>query len=174
MLKTRSGFTIVELLIVIVVIAILAAISIVAYNGIQERAKFSSMRSDIASLNKAIQLYYADNGSYPITPPDNTETVPSCSKYGRWCGWDQATGDNFIPGLVPKYISATPQLPSANGAGDTYVYRSPNGLDYRLIRIGVSLSSNELSSFSDLRPNCSGTQQTDRWGMSSSVTSQCW
>lgn len=40
--KDKSGFTIVELLIVVVVIAILAAITIVAYNGIQNRAKKSS------------------------------------------------------------------------------------------------------------------------------------
>ena len=40
MKKTKSGFTIVELLIVIVVIGILAAITIVAYNGIQSRARF--------------------------------------------------------------------------------------------------------------------------------------
>jgi len=64
----QRGFTIVELLIVIVVIAILAAIVIVAYSGIQERARISSMQSDMLTLNKAIQMYYTDNGSYPITP----------------------------------------------------------------------------------------------------------
>ena len=43
MKSPRSGFTIVELLIVIVVIAILAAITIVAFNGIQERARASAV-----------------------------------------------------------------------------------------------------------------------------------
>lgn len=51
----RAGFTIVELLIVIVVIAILAAISIVAYNGVQQSAKVAKANSDLAALNKAIQ-----------------------------------------------------------------------------------------------------------------------
>ena len=50
------GFTIVELLIVIVVIAILAAISVVAYNGIQERARNAKINQDLASLQKAIIL----------------------------------------------------------------------------------------------------------------------
>lgn len=52
--KQRSGFTIVELLIVIVVIAILAAITVVAYNGIQDRAKNSKRDSDVALYAKAI------------------------------------------------------------------------------------------------------------------------
>lgn len=52
----QTGFTIVELLIVIVVIAILAAITIVAYNGIQERARVQSANSDLNSLTKAIKI----------------------------------------------------------------------------------------------------------------------
>lgn len=52
----QKAFTIVELLIVIVVIAILAAISIVAYNGIQDRAKVNRASSDLQTLAKAIQV----------------------------------------------------------------------------------------------------------------------
>lgn len=52
--KKRAGFTIVELLIVIVVIAILAAITVVAFNGVQERARVSQATSDISQLHKAI------------------------------------------------------------------------------------------------------------------------
>ena len=54
--NTLQGFTIVELLIVIVVIAILAAISIAAYTNIQERAKTSRRNSEMAQLLKAITL----------------------------------------------------------------------------------------------------------------------
>lgn len=61
----RRGFTIVELLIVIVIIGILAAITIVAYNGIQTRSRDSRRSSDLAQMSKAIELYNADNGSYP-------------------------------------------------------------------------------------------------------------
>jgi prepilin-type N-terminal cleavage/methylation domain-containing protein len=56
MRRKAAGFTIVELLIVIVVIGILAAIVIVAYNGVQARAQQSKMNADIAQLNKAIRI----------------------------------------------------------------------------------------------------------------------
>lgn len=52
--QKQKGFTIVELLIVVVVIAILAAITIVAYNGIQNRAKESAVSSDLAQNSKTI------------------------------------------------------------------------------------------------------------------------
>ena len=59
------GFTIVELLIVIVVIAILAAISVVAYTGIQERATNATTIDAASSTFRAIQAYIAANGTYP-------------------------------------------------------------------------------------------------------------
>lgn len=62
MLKTKSGFTLVELLIVIVIIAILAAITIVAYNGIQTRARDSKRKQDVAEIAKLLQLYDVDHG----------------------------------------------------------------------------------------------------------------
>lgn len=52
--KDKQGFTIVELLIVVVVIAILAAITIVSYNGIQSRAREAQVQSDTRSLVQAI------------------------------------------------------------------------------------------------------------------------
>lgn len=61
--KSSSGFTIVELLIVIVVIAILAAISVVAYNGVQVRANDAKMGTAANQVEKALELWSIDYGS---------------------------------------------------------------------------------------------------------------
>lgn len=58
----QQGFTIVELLIVVVVIAILAAITIVAYNGIQTRAKAAVISSSLKSIEKALKSTVMDQG----------------------------------------------------------------------------------------------------------------
>ena len=58
----QSAFTIVELLIVIVVIAILAAITIVAYNGMQDKAKQAAMSTELAQWKKKSELYKIDKG----------------------------------------------------------------------------------------------------------------
>ena len=171
MKKTISGFTIVEILIVIVVIGVLATVSLVSYNGITERARFVSMRSDLSQINDLVQLYYAQNGNYPITPSSGT----GCSS-GYWCGFDQATNDNFIPGIVPAYAPRLPQLPTVNGNNDTYIYKSPSGTDYKLVRYnGVALSASEQAAFADMRTTgCSALLDTDRWGYWSSNVSRCW
>ena len=65
--KQQSGFTIVELLIVIVVIAILAAISIVAYTGVQNKAKSSALAADFANNNKVIKAAMATGSNPPST-----------------------------------------------------------------------------------------------------------
>ncbi len=62
----RRGFTIVELLIVIVVIAILAGITVAVFNGITERSKVASIKSDLSANAVRINAYIADYGRYPI------------------------------------------------------------------------------------------------------------
>jgi prepilin-type N-terminal cleavage/methylation domain-containing protein len=66
-MKDEKGFTIVELLIVIVIIAILAAIVIVAYTGIQQRARDSSRQSDVTNIAKAITAYTTEGNAWPVT-----------------------------------------------------------------------------------------------------------
>ena len=72
----KDGFTIVELLIVIVVIAIVAAITIVAYNGIQQRARDSQRVADIGNIVKAIQRWNLETGNdYSAMPVGNASVT---------------------------------------------------------------------------------------------------
>ena len=120
--KTKSGFTIVELLIVIVVIAILAAITIVAYNGIQTRAENNKTITTVGAYAKAFQLYAIDNGQYP-----STTGYPCIGDYGSLtgnvcgevvdggsttdCNYSGPTGVNAaFDTLISTYLGAKPSM----------------------------------------------------------------
>ena len=83
--RKSSGFTIVELLVVIVVIGILAAITIVSYTGISKKAVASSLQSDLANASQQLKLYQVDNDAFPTaldcsaTPAINTICLKSSS-----------------------------------------------------------------------------------------------
>lgn len=63
--KRNQGFTIVELLIVIVVIGILALLVITTYSGIQAKARNSKRQSDLKSLQTQLEAFFSQNGYYP-------------------------------------------------------------------------------------------------------------
>ena len=67
---SRRGFTIVELLIVVVVIAILVAITTVAYSGVSARANNSSLQSNISTTVKKLEIYKVNTGSFPTNLTD--------------------------------------------------------------------------------------------------------
>ena len=111
--NSKKGFTIVELLIVIVVIAILAAISIVAYNGIQTRARDSQRKSDIAAITKGLELYYIDKGEYPNYPDGSGG---STTMTANWSTTSDASWQGFINTLKP-YMSTVPRDPTSTSTG---------------------------------------------------------
>lgn len=71
----KSGFTIVELVTVIAVIGILAAITIVSYRGIQNRASDSAVESDLASIAKKLEIHKSFNGGGRLYPVHSSSTV---------------------------------------------------------------------------------------------------
>ena len=98
----RRGFTIVELLIVIVVIAVLASITVVAFNGIQDRAKASKVNAAIDSYIKLLEMYKVDNGSYPDVTMDHN---PGYNVTGTAClgkATHYPATDGFIAGACMR------------------------------------------------------------------------
>jgi len=104
----REGFTIVELLIVIVVIGILAAITIVAYNGIQQRGRDAQRESDISTIVKALEMYFAENGSFPSSV---CSLGAGCKINSGWVTTSDGTWSVLESQLVPKYLSSLPKDP---------------------------------------------------------------
>jgi general secretion pathway protein G len=81
--KEQRGFTVVELLVVIVVIGILAAIIIVSYTGITGRANAVALQSDLTNASQQLKIYQTTNGIYPnaidcsVTPAISTICLKS-------------------------------------------------------------------------------------------------
>ena len=80
--RNQQGFTIVELLIVIVVIGILAALVITTFTGIQQKARDTERQTDIKALYGQIEAYYAQNGKYPTLANINDATWRSSNMKG--------------------------------------------------------------------------------------------
>src|ERR1044072_114498 len=72
--RKQKGFTIVELLIVIVVIGILATLVIVTFTGIQQKARNTKRQTDINAVNSHVEAFYAQNGYYPTLAHINDAT----------------------------------------------------------------------------------------------------
>lgn len=119
----QKGFTIVELLIVIVVIAILATISIVAYSGIQQRAKNTAIVDAASKSLRLVQAYIAANGTYPMAAAVNAcvTSTSGCNNGSATIG-SYATFDNNMAtiGTLPRSIPAA----SSNEYGLWFTYNS--------------------------------------------------
>lgn len=133
--KGEKGFTIVELLIVIVVIGILAAIVIVAYVGVTRNANTSKARSNATSVQKVAEVINADTGNYPttgtaFTTGSSTTKLPTGVTVVRPAGTDLAslrtavantggTSGTFIPADNFDTIGVS----TVSGGGGVIFYR---------------------------------------------------
>ena len=115
-----SGFTIVELLIVIMIIAVLAAVTIAAFNGTQRRARDSVRANDISYIRKMLLAYQIDNGGLPRT-----------STYGGAGpgGWNISSSASWLSFLGTTYgkvpvdpVNTGTTDPGGAGAGLAYFY----------------------------------------------------
>ena len=156
----QAGFTIVELLIVIVVIAILAAISVVADNGIQARAKNSKVITTASQYAKAIALYYTENSSLPQAsclglssdyPTSTLMAQNSCGNSGSW-----VINTNFSNAISP-YIGSLPSVDASiilnNSDNSTYRRGAMYGMSSSVPSIWFSYIGSSC-------PNVSGLYNT--------------
>jgi general secretion pathway protein G len=116
----QSAFTLIELLLVMVILAILATVVVRKFGGIQERARDSKAKDDIANIKGALEQYKIDNATYPTTEQGLQALVTKPSE--------------DLPEWKHAYIEKYPVDPWQH----PYVYRQPgsNGKDYDLFSDG--------------------------------------
>lgn len=109
--RKQSGFTIVELLIVIVVIGILAALVITTFSGIQKKARDSERQTDINAVHGQVEAYYAQNGKYPTLTDLQTASFITANLKGL----------DLSAAKDPK-LGATTPFPVATATASNYGY----------------------------------------------------
>lgn len=126
MQKSKSGFTLVELLIVIIIIAILAGMTLITYRGAQARARDDRRKTDTLNLTKALELYYADNNAYPISS-GTTSTLGSqwyASGDGSWTAFSTTLTTSNAMNSVPIDPNPSVTVSPWNTGGFQYTYIS--------------------------------------------------
>ena len=141
------GFTIVELLIVIVIIAILAAITIVAYNGVQARAHDTALVSSVRQLQTKLEVYYVENGAYPQTQTTDMWSGSGTAYTDTNCMTTSSTPkrSDWIPGLDTSLPQSEGEVGSRGDAG-CFVYQS-DGTKYILSAWNMLATGPQTSSF---------------------------
>lgn len=144
----RSGFTLIEVIVVTAIIGILATAGVAAYGDARAQARDDIRKSSLKNLQLAIELYRNQTGSYPL----------GCRGSGTWSGElgrsDQCSFGNpqYIVGLVPDYIAELPTDPQGSGASEGFTYRS-DGSSYKLLVEG-SVEVKTITSYADEFARC--------------------
>ncbi len=145
--RSGKGFTLIEVLVVVAIIGILTAILIANYNDARKNSRDKIRKSDLKSLQLALELYKAQNGRYPAAGCGANVSLwvgpGPLSSWGYSC-------EEYITGLVPNYIPALPRDPNQENEQDKgYKYRTDaNGTMYKVI-VHNSVESLTVQSQSD-------------------------
>lgn len=171
MRQKTYGFTIVELLIVIVVIGILAAIAVVAYSGIQDRARKSVLASEVSGVTRQIELHYAATGSYPTDLSEVNSGKGVTSRQGISLRYtSESTLEDFCVAAVDGTYSYMTTRSSAPSEGSCVNLARGASSPSALITDGITTTSpwyatgaNTLASVTVTLPNVEDVSMIKVW-----------
>lgn len=136
--KPRSGLTIIELIIVIIIIGILVAVGIVTYNGMQQRAQNLRRQDDISKIEAQLESYAShNNGNYPATTANTIANWKMIDVHSDANCFNDSTrtadSEDWVPGIEsePQSVPNTGSTTGVNGYTGCYLYAS-NGDQYVL------------------------------------------
>ena len=139
-MKKRSGFTLVELLIVMAVLAILVGIAVPAFQGMREQGNVARSQGDLRTIQNALESYYGTNNAYPPA----------------------ATYQADLLAATPKILSSTKNDPFA-AANTQYAYfTSPNSKYYVCFSIGKDVAAT-ITGVSDAGVVAPANKADDVW-----------
>ena len=118
-MKPRRGFTLLELMIVMTIIAILVGISIPIFQGVVLRSRESVLKSNLHSMREVIDQYTADKKKAPLTLQD----LVDAGYYRKELPWDPMTKSNST--WVPDFSSAV-STPDQTETGIVDVHSGSN------------------------------------------------
>ncbi len=163
--KTQRGFTLMELLIVIILLGILIAAGISSFTSSLKKSRDSRRKNDLRQIAISLETFNNDNGHYPLSNAEGQ--ILGCTDGVSICTW----GNSFQDATTIYMI----QLPADTSISQRYFYYSPDGTYFQLFaRLENTLDSdvpkngqNQAREFGDL--NC-GTDTTSlycNYGVSS-------
>lgn len=114
MIEKQKGFTLIELMVTISLIAVLTAIAIVYYGNTQKKARDNKRKSDLEQVRAALEMYRSQNGTYPNNDDGNGS---------NWATMTSTLQSN-------EYLNQPPQDPRSGTYN--YYYYSDSGADYTL------------------------------------------
>ena len=111
-MKKSSGFTLVELLIVIVIIGILASIGLSSFASAQAKSRDAKRKANLSQIASALELYYNDKGTYPADSSGGTGNFKICGELGTSeCVWGEDGLTNTVNSRTTTYMIKLPTDP---------------------------------------------------------------
>jgi len=124
--KAKLGFTLIELLVVISIIGLLSSVVLASLNSARMKARDAKRIEDIRQIQLALEMYYDDNGKYPLTSGGNWVMSNPLSTVSD-CGtgyWGNGGASSFTGKMFP-YMAQLPNDP-LGGKGCTYAINESN------------------------------------------------
>lgn len=113
-MKKRQGFTLVELMVTVSIIAILIAIGIASYSSVNKRSRDTKRKSDIEQIRSGLEMYRAQNGSYPS---------PGSGSFVNASGLSAYLVSGYMPAIPADPQGTSPyiyQYKATDASGSTY------------------------------------------------------